>query len=252
MPSVDVIRQAVNTGSAGGFSAALQIAYAKGFTWTWLLDDDATPRPEALERLLAAARAVEHHTQPIGILAPLQVSPRGLFGVSRWKHRAVQVLPREGSTEPYFVDVAYWAGMLVHRRVIESVGLPHEEFFRTFGDYEYCLRARKAGLAIVAVPNSFIDHDPGRPMRVTRFGRPSHRFNYPPSRMYYHVRNAAYTTRYILHSPIAALYHVARQFRFGIGDTIYDDHKVRRVWYRILGLLDGFRGRLGRREDLEP
>lgn len=249
MPSVDVIKQAVNTGSAGGFSAALQMAYAEGLTWAWLLDDDAAPRPETLERLLAAADAVEHNAPPIGIVAPLQVSPRGVFGVSRWKHRAVQVRPREDSTEPLFVDVAYWAGMLVHRRVVESVGLPQEAFFRTFSDYEYCLRARKAGLAVVAVPNSFIDHDPGPPIRVTRFGRASVRFNYPPSRMYYHVRNVAYTTRYVLHSPTAALYHVARQVRAAVGDIVYDDRKGRRVWYRILGLLDGFRGRLGRRRE---
>lgn len=250
VPPVEVIGQGVNTGSAGGFSTALQMAYAEGLTWTWLFDDDAVPRPEALERLLTAADAL-YHSEPIGILAPLQVSPRGVFGVSRWKHAAVQVLPREGSTEPFFVDLAYWAGMLVHRRVIESIGLPHQGFFRTFGDYEYCLRARKAGFAVIAVPNSFIDHDPGRPIFVTRFGRASLRFNYPPARIYYHVRNAAYTTRYVLRSPIASWYHVVRQIRLGIGDILYDDCKLRRVWYRLLGLLHGFRGRLDRREDLE-
>jgi len=45
--------------------------------------------------------------------------------------------------------------------------------------------------------------------------------------------------------------HVLRTLRLAVGDLIYDDHRGRRLWRRLQGLVDGFRGRLGRREDLE-
>ena len=251
-PEVAVATAQRNTGSAGGFAAALRLAYDAGMTWAWLMDDDVVPFPDALAELLAAHAVLPPEAAPVGILAPLQVSPRAVFGVSLWRYRLVDppVARRDGA-DPYPVDVAYWAGMLVHRRVIEEIGFPRSDFFRCFADYEYCLRARTAGFRIFAVPISRVRHDPGSPTRVVRLGRVSFRPDYPPSRNYYHVRNAAYTTRFVLRSPVAMLYHALRQVRLSVGDLLYEDRKAVRVQLRLQGLVDGFRGRLGRREDLE-
>ncbi len=248
---VEVIDLAENLGSGGGYHEALRRAGQRGFTWAWLFDDDSAPEAGALSELLRAA-SERADSEPIGMVAPVQVSPRSAYGVSLWRDRLVP-LPRElcYGTAPVDVDAAYWAGLLVHRRVLDTIGYPRAEFFRCFADYEYCLRARMAGLRVVAVPTSRILHDTGPPKRIVWFGRPSIRHRYEPSRYYYHVRNAAYTTRFVVRSPRAAFLHTVRQFRHAAGDLVYSDRKLRRLWLRLLALVDGFRGRLGRRLDLE-
>ncbi len=248
---VEVVDLAENLGSGGGYHEALRLARQRGFTWAWLFDDDSAPDANALSELLRAA-GEQGDSEPIGIMAPVQVSPRGVYGVSLWRDQLVP-LPREQryGAAPVNVDVAYWAGLLVNRRVLDTIGYPRAEFFRCFADYEFCLRARMGGLRVVAVPTSRILHDTGPPKRIVRFGRPSIRHKYEPSRYYYHVRNAAYTTRFVLRSPRASFLHTARQVRHAAGDVVYSDRKLRRVWLRLLALVDGFRGRLGRRLDLE-
>jgi len=250
-PGVGVANVHRNVGSSGGFAAALRLAYDAGVTWAWLFDDDVLPYPDALAELLAGYEEVHTAGVPVGILAPLQESPRAVFGVSLWRHRLVPPPRLQAGDRPYPVDMTYWAGMLVHRRVIERVGFPRSDFFRCFGDYEYCLRARTAGLRVVAVPRSRVRHDPGHPTAVVRWGRRSVRFNWSPSRNYYHVRNAAYTMRFVIHDPLAAVLHTLRQVRLAGGDLLYEDAKLTRVRLRFRGLVDGFGGRLGRREDLE-
>jgi GT2 family glycosyltransferase len=251
-PAVEVIDLERNLGSAGGFSEALRIGFERGLSWIWLFDDDSIPHPDSLRELLAVAEAAQDARGTLGILAPIQVSLDRRFGVARWRDGII-VLPQSTlqGPAPLDVDVAYWAGLLVHRGVIDRIGYPRAEFFRCFGDYEYCLRARGAGFRVVAVPASHVEHDHGPPNRVVRFGRASIRLRYPPSRYYYHVRNAGYTMRFVLRNPRAMARHVLTQIRQMVGDLIYSDQKLRRVQMRLLGLVDGFRGRLGRRPDLE-
>lgn len=51
---VDVVEMTRNTGGAGGFAAALEIALARGAATVWFMDDDAIAQPTALGALVAA------------------------------------------------------------------------------------------------------------------------------------------------------------------------------------------------------
>jgi len=51
---VDVVEMSRNTGGAGGFAAALEIALARGATTVWFMDDDAVADPTALGALVTA------------------------------------------------------------------------------------------------------------------------------------------------------------------------------------------------------
>lgn len=42
-----------NTGGAGGFHYGLKYACKKGWRWFWIMDDDAEPHHDALEKLVA-------------------------------------------------------------------------------------------------------------------------------------------------------------------------------------------------------
>lgn len=41
-----------NSGGAGGFYTGLKYAMDNGADWVWMMDDDAVPNPDALEKLL--------------------------------------------------------------------------------------------------------------------------------------------------------------------------------------------------------
>src|SRR5690606_27933775 len=49
------IRLPENTGGAGGFHEGVKRAYNDGYDWIWLMDDDAEPLEDALEKLLPYA-----------------------------------------------------------------------------------------------------------------------------------------------------------------------------------------------------
>src|SRR5215210_1526363 len=53
-PQAELLALPENRGSSGGFHAGMARAHGAGATWIWVMDDDTIPRPEALERLLAA------------------------------------------------------------------------------------------------------------------------------------------------------------------------------------------------------
>lgn len=251
-PGVGVVTLSENSGSGGGFACALQIANRCGYEWTWLLDDDAIPEPNALEELLTVAARSRVAGVPLGMAASLQVSPYGTFGGGHWRHRVVTIpaAQRNGS-HPYPIDVAYWAGLLVHGSVMERVGYPRADFFRCFADYEYCLRLKRAAMEIIAVPTSRVTHHEGAYRTVVRLGRRSIRLRYDATRHYYAARNAAYTAWHILRNPLAILFHTTKLVRLAVGDLLHEEDGPRRVVFRIRGTLDGLRGRLGRRTDLE-
>lgn len=251
-PDVEVVDLAENVGSAGGFACALFIANRCHYTWAWLLDDDAIPEPSALDELLRISVRLRQDGRPVNLLAPVQVSPAGTFGGALWRNRVVAVPPawRTG-TEPFKIDLAYWAGLLAHRDVVNAIGFPRSDFFRCYGDYEYCLRARSVGMEIVAVPTSRVAHHEGLSRAVVRWGRRSVRSGYPPSRYYYDARNATFTAWHTMRSPLAVVFQLVRQARLAVGDLFYEDQKLRRVRLRFEGAADGLSGRLGRRPGLE-
>jgi rhamnopyranosyl-N-acetylglucosaminyl-diphospho-decaprenol beta-1,3/1,4-galactofuranosyltransferase len=250
--TLQVIDLAENVGSAGGFAGALFVAGRCGYTWAWLLDDDAIPTPTALEELLKASVEARRNGRPPAMLAPLQFSPGGTFGWARWRDRivAVPTTQRDGG-RPFPIDLAYWAGLLVHTDVVTQIGYPRAEFFRSYADYEYCLRARRAGMEIMAVPSSRVAHHEGLTRTVVRLGRRSVRSAYGPSRYYYDARNSTFTAWHTLGSIRAVLFLLARQLRLTVGDLLYEDEKWRRFACRGRGMIDGLLGRMGRRIDLE-
>src|SRR5215210_913570 len=56
-PATAYVRLERNLGSAGGYAKGVEVARDQPTDWIWIMDDDAEPRPDALERLLAAPEA---------------------------------------------------------------------------------------------------------------------------------------------------------------------------------------------------
>jgi len=174
-PSVEVVRQSENTGCAGGAHYGLKAAFAQGFEWCWLMDDDCEPRPDALEKLLGALELTDKlGTQPMLLLSrdvwrDLKLHPYNLpwIDIRRPKHvwEALQygLLPIRWSV---------YASVLVRREAVERYGLPIPEYFLWNDDVEWtgAILRREYGywvLDSVAVhktssPNPPAQNDPER------------------------------------------------------------------------------------------
>lgn len=245
-PGVEVLALGRNLGAAGGFEAGMAHAYAAGFDWLWVMDDDVFPRPDALECLLA-------HAPEADVLVPWQHSQRdGLFGAARWTPRGVVAVPVAEVDGPRDIQLFAVAGPLFSRRVLARVGLPYAEYFIDMFDWEYALRVHQSGLRALLVPGSVVDHDGSfemKPQRLFGITSPRPRYWRPTWRMYYDTRNAlltyrrrnlgwAYTVRHLLAQPRAAL----RELALGEG--------LGRVRWRLQANLDGLRGVTGERPGL--
>ena len=245
-PEVGVLALSPNIGAAAGFAAGMAHAYAAGFDWLWIMDDDAYARPDALERLLAQAPAAD-------ILVPWQCSERdGLYGASRFTPRGVVAVPAAEFPEPRAVQLFAFIGPLISRRVVGRIGLPYSDYFIDMFDWEYALRAHQAGLRALLVPGSVLDHDAGelKPQRLFGLAPPRPRYWRPTWRMYYDTRNALLTfRRRDLGWPYFA-HHLLGQPRAALRELALEHDGPSRVRWRLRANLDGLRGVAGERPGL--
>lgn len=159
---IEAVRLEINTGGAGGFAEAVRLGRETGADWLWLMDDDAEPAPDALERMLAAAPATDPGT---AVLCSTVRQPDGAIEVLHRGHvgRFMIALPEAEYARPGAypsLGFASFVGFLVRGDVARAMELPRAEFFIGCDDVEYSVRARRFG-AIRLVPDSVIVHKLG-------------------------------------------------------------------------------------------
>lgn len=181
--SATVLTLDAGEGPAGGFYAGIKHAYGSGFDWFWLLHDDVTPDPEALEKLLEASAAVP------GLPAPYLLASKVLGRDGRLdpehapfpdtKRVPHAVLAVSGGLVP--VRSADFTSVLVSRTAVRHHGLPIRGYFDCGYELEYAARLLREGIGY-AVPQSVVRHDrdPGAGTRERADG------------VYYDVRNTVF------------------------------------------------------------
>lgn len=155
-PQVTHLRLASNTGPAGGYAAGLRHAADGGHRWIWLFNDDDRPEPEALTVLLDTARTWAERPggeRPAMVGCWQREADGTVHGSgSGWRHRHLAPPAVTEGGAPYPVDLLVFAGVLVDAGLVAEVGVPREEYFIMWEEAEYCIRARRAGRAVVMVP----------------------------------------------------------------------------------------------------
>ncbi len=158
----EVITAPTNTGGAGGFYLGMKAAHERGFEYSWIMDDDAYPEPDALANLL---RGYEEAVDELGHEVPFACSVVNFMDgnicemnnpIPTWDwgrllskgQKAVMV------TRCSFVSV------LIPRWVVEEFGYPRKEYFIWFDDAEYTARIT-AKCPGVQVLDSIVLHDLG-------------------------------------------------------------------------------------------
>ena len=130
-PSIVVYELGKNLGGAGGFHYGMKRAHEEGFDWMWIMDDDIEPYPEALERLLA-------HRQVSDFLHLRRDGLDLWEGLWNPYDLRVQMFDQEYSFangKPFtVVRYATFEGAMIHRRIVDAIGLPDMRCFVSADD----------------------------------------------------------------------------------------------------------------------
>lgn len=238
----EYLRLPDNRGGAGGFAAGLAHALAAGADRVWMMDDDALPAPDALERLLDAARGARDVYGSVAIAGERLAWAMQLVADGR------RVLDPE--TLPAVAEVGFlpFLGILVPAALVADIGLPEAGYFLAADDLEFCLRARAAGACMWLVAASRIAHPPS----VTyEFGVPGlrlHCLRLAPWKRYYDTRNRILLARRHFGPRLwtATLPSIALRL---VATLVHEPGRVAQLRATLAGVLDGLSGREGRRHE---
>jgi GT2 family glycosyltransferase/glycosyltransferase involved in cell wall biosynthesis len=169
LQGVTVIEASVNGGFSAGCNLGVRAALAAGADHILLVNSDAVLAPGAIDAL---AVVLDEHPA-VGIAAPVllsreepdHVSSAGIsFSRRTGRMRHNDAGRRLGALEPgrlRLVDAVSGCVMLVRRSVFEAAGFLDEQYFFSFEDIEFCLRARSVGFQTACVPEALAYHEGG-------------------------------------------------------------------------------------------
>ncbi|AEB06831.1 glycosyl transferase family 2 [Coriobacterium glomerans PW2] len=137
-----------NLGGAGGFSAGIGLAWELGARWFWVMDDDVSVMPDAIELLAPWTR---EHLVIQGSRLDYDGSP------FYWQYRFINSLgipnpiaPAAFGPEGYRpMNTLCFEGGLFARCIVDRIGLPDPRFFIYFDDAIYGYLASKVTDPIV-------------------------------------------------------------------------------------------------------
>jgi GT2 family glycosyltransferase len=121
-----------NTGSGGGFNTGIKMAYEQKFDWIWLMDDDGFPKEDALEKLLAGnpEQLMLHNC------AVINKEDKQSFVWKTKHYKSISDVDKR-----IIMDVSHpFNGTLLHRKIVEIVGLPKPDLFIWGDETEYRFR----------------------------------------------------------------------------------------------------------------
>src|SRR3954466_9706279 len=156
---VTIIEAGKNLGFAGGCNRGIRHALSQGCDFVWLLSNDTTVDPEALQALVDKAHADPDLGAVGSAIYCMEDAQRlqawGGGYINFWLGRSRHFLSPAPDES---VDFITGASMLITRDAIKSIGLLDEEFFMYWEDADYCFRLRKASWKVGVAGGSRVLH----------------------------------------------------------------------------------------------
>jgi len=240
---IEVLYLDDNYGSAGGFKRGLQVAYNDPeCEFIWLLDDDNKSMNGSLKILLDFwdSLEIENKKERIALLS---------YRFKKEQLAKKQLSKNKPDSDKKFgiVPVAPCGGLFIHKNLLNKIGYPNEKFYLYADDHEWSYRITKIGGGIYLILDSKIDdlelswHIP-KSVKETRFSVIS-RGN--PYRVYYSIRNRVFFEINNL---------VDNKMIYWINILVYllliSLSSRKNVRIILKAIKDGYRGRLGRIEEI--
>jgi len=164
LPEAVVLRSERNLGFSGASNLGLRRALDDGADLVVLINSDVAITPDCLERLEAALDTDSR----AGIAGPALIcAADGVvesLGISldrrtgRMRQLGFGSPSAGGFTDTRRVDAVSGCVVLLRRAVLDKVGLLDEDYFYSFEDVDWCLRASRAGFASICVAAARAHH----------------------------------------------------------------------------------------------
>lgn len=154
---IHIIQGSGNLFWAGGMRLAWQTAIDSGQTWDYflLLNDDTDVRQNVFEQLFEAQQKGLATKGINGIASgitcdknnPEQITYGGFIFANKTKGRHTLALP---TGQPQEIDLAHANILLIHKQVVDTIGIFHDGFLHGCADHDYSLMAQRHGIPIMA------------------------------------------------------------------------------------------------------
>jgi glycosyltransferase involved in cell wall biosynthesis len=219
-----------NLGSAGGYHAGISWAYKNGYTWIWCMDDDGHPKNDALEILM--------NNRGFGIellnCSVINKTDKKTFVSKTKNYKSIDEVKGkviEGVGHPF-------NGTMMHRSIIEKVGLPQSNLFYWGEEREYFYRIVNK----YKIPAKTITHSIQYHPELSHAHKKE--WDYKTSwKMYFYVRNrykvmqSRYSNKFLatLHYAYFTLAFIKSIFIFQQKD------KIRKVFFTFWPVIDSLK-----------
>ena len=154
-----------NLGFAAGNNRGIEAALSDGCEYVMLLNNDTVIDPNMIETLISRANA---NTVVVPKMYYFNVDGRKDIlwyagGILKYKSSdGIHIGGRQEDSKQYSIEgeVTFATGccMMIHRAILEKVGLLREEYFMYCEDTDYSIRLNKSNIKILYVPNAKLWH----------------------------------------------------------------------------------------------
>jgi glycosyltransferase involved in cell wall biosynthesis len=232
-----------NLGGAGGFATGLEASIAADCEWIWMMDDDAEPHPEALYELMKIADNTSN------VYGSIAVSGGDTSWTTTLLGETQRVVDKSADVPACSrVQSLPFLGFLIHRDLVNKIGLPDAGYFIAADDIEYCMRAERAGAEIIIAGKSHIEH-PKSDRYVARVpGRKLVCLKLPPWKRYYDTRNRLLIARKYYGIKLVTQ-TIPGSFMRLWAALVHEPRKLSQLWAFTAGFVDGLLGLKGKRHN---
>ena len=271
---IEVLHLEHNVGSAGGFANGISHALAEGAELIWLLDDDNRPEESCLayllyaydttiaqvqrDRLAVLAFRHDHQADLIqGVpLCRLNHKPGSFWGFhvldipyKLWR-RTPWGRPRSPKYLPAAIplETAPYSGLLFHKSLIDTIGLPKADLVLYADDIELTRRLTHLGGTIMLIPSAVMADMEGT-WNVKHATTPNSFMmwlqNGGDFRAYYTARNLTWVETHPMNAPTTIYFLNKWLYLILLYITALAKGRLARFNLLIQAIKDGKNGRLG-------
>jgi len=248
---IKVLNFEENLGIAKAQSLGMAWAFANNADFILQVDQDSLPDPGMVKLLLESFLKLKIMGYNIGLIGPraydkFKKKPQGNKSNLAFFHKGKIVADLEGID---FVDSMISSGSLIPKKAFQKNGAMLDELFIDHVDLEYCWRLKANGFLIARNNKAMLAHRIGDG-RLSFLGI----FNVAvsaPIRQYYWVRNFLY----LFNRNYVPMYWKLINFHKIIFRILFYpfflNNGFERLKFMLLGLKDGFRGKMYRIDSIK-
>jgi rhamnosyltransferase len=235
--NIHVHHNSSNVGIAASLNIGISLAKKKEYRWILILDDDSLVRPNLVKKLINGMKSIKIN-KPIGIIGMSWTESNDIKEEKPMGKNVIYSEKRGIITSGSFFPVETY----------DIVGPFREEFYIDSVDYDFCLRAREKGFAIIKLDEIGFEHSLGSSKVLSIMGFKIIIENHEVFRIYYGFRNlTVLALEYLKIDTLYSFTVLVRHMKILFIILIFETNKIEKLIEAFRGLKDGLARNLGKR-----